>query len=325
MFSFSGWVGRLSLIVSLAAYVAGTVFAAAVAGYGVHRVGVAMVAAFAPRSTTAKREPTVKQVLTVAPVRRQTTAYEGAMAPTSERWSRGSVGIGPGSLPGARLYRVASSAQFGSSSRNTSRRRSFFDWEDDEDERPEVGNTFRTICVRLCDGFYFPISFSVTPERFDRDRHVCERSCGADARLFVYRNPGGTIENMADLQGRPYRQLRTAFLYRSAYVPSCKCQPHPWEAESRDRHRIYELAAAKKKGNRRAAKELEVLEAKMRQAARNARAAAGPPETVGARADGQFPTSAGNGLPKRRSEREARRATRSPDADWQRRILRPDG
>lgn len=321
MFSLSGWAERLSLAVSLAAYVVGTAFAAAVTGYGVHRVGIAMVDAFAPRPATIERKSPLGQRPAAPPVRRQTMAYEGALMPTSERWSRGSMGASPTPFTGARLHRVASGAQFGSSSRSTWRRRSFFDWDDDEDERPEAGSAFRTVCVRLCDGFYFPISFSATPERFDRDRQICERSCGAEARLFVYPNPGGVIEDMTDLQGRPYRHLRTAFLYRSEYVPSCKCQPHPWEAESRDRHRTYELAAKKRKGNRQAAKELEALEAKLRQAARNARTAARP-----VAGDGEQLQRLGvDGSPRRRPEREARRATRSPDADWRRRILRPDG
>ena len=33
--------------------------------------------------------------------------------------------------------------------------------------------TYRTICVRLCDGYYFPVSFSTLPNHFQRDaQHV---------------------------------------------------------------------------------------------------------------------------------------------------------
>jgi len=62
--------------------------------------------------------------------------------------------------------------------------------------------------------------------------------------LFVYRNPGGDIQDMKDLEGRPYDKLDTAFLYRTQYLSDCKCQPDPWEAEAVDRHRKYALAAA---------------------------------------------------------------------------------
>jgi hypothetical protein len=120
--------------------------------------------------------------------------------------------------------------------------------------------TYRTLCVRLCDGYYFPISFSAPRSRFAQDARVCDSRCGAGARLYVYRNPGAEIEDMADLGGQAYRSLPTAFLYRTQYVPSCKCQPHPWEAEARDRHQAYALASAARAGKKGAAKKLKALQ-----------------------------------------------------------------
>jgi hypothetical protein len=177
------------------------------------------------------------------------------------------LGRWPGSRP-------AGGPQFGSSSRTPMRTRSLFDrlFDPDDDSRG-WGGTYRTLCVRLCDGYYFPVSFAVTPERFGRDADVCRSSCGAQGRLFIYRNPGGIIEDMEDLSGRPYRQLRTAFLYRTQYVADCRCQPHPWETAAQDRHRAYALAAARRRGDGQAARELEELQ--RRQAANAATAAAG--------------------------------------------------
>lgn len=123
--------------------------------------------------------------------------------------------------------------------------------------------TYRTMCVRLCDGYYFPISFSVTRQNFVRDARACDSRCSGQARLFVYRNPGGELDAMEDLQGRPYRQLPTAFLYRATHVPSCKCQPDPWEEAAQDRHRVYALADASRKGDAHAAKQLHALQAKL--------------------------------------------------------------
>src|SRR4029079_14827478 len=37
--------------------------------------------------------------------------------------------------------------------------------------------TFRTVCVRTCDGYYFPISYTATPERFAQDEQTCQRMC----------------------------------------------------------------------------------------------------------------------------------------------------
>jgi hypothetical protein len=123
-------------------------------------------------------------------------------------------------------------------------------------DRPKIADgAFRTLCVRLCDGFYFPISYSTGSERLSGDASQCERQCPDRSRLFVYRNPGEEIEDMRDLKGLPYRSLPTAFLYRSKYVADCTCRGNPWEEAERERHRAYALGAqrklARKSGDKR--------------------------------------------------------------------------
>ena len=89
---------------------------------------------------------------------------------------------------------------------------------------PEVA-TYRTVCVRSCDGFFFPVSFSTTESNFVRDDGVCQSSCpGTQVELFVYKNPGQTPEEMVSLTGRPYQSLQTAFLFQKQYVKNCSCQ-----------------------------------------------------------------------------------------------------
>ena len=145
--------------------------------------------------------------------------------------------------------------------------------EDNEDRPSESRGTYRTLCVRLCDGFYWPISYATTLEHFDRDRRKCESGCGSPVRLYLHRNPGGEIEDMEDLSGRPYSRLKTAFLYRTEYNESCKCKSDPWEQEATDRHRAYALEAAKRRGDKTAAKELDALNAAREAARRQAEAA----------------------------------------------------
>jgi hypothetical protein len=105
--------------------------------------------------------------------------------------------------------------------------------------------TYRTVCVRLCDGFFFPISFATTPDRFGADENACRSRCGSPARLYVYPNPGGEPEQMADLGGQPYLALKSAFLFRTEYVEACTCKPHPWGQEALARHRLYAEQARK--------------------------------------------------------------------------------
>jgi hypothetical protein len=106
------------------------------------------------------------------------------------------------------------------------------------DDRRE-GGTYRTLCVRLCDGFYFPISYSTQRGRFAGDAKQCEQSCPAGSRLFVHRNPGQDVDEMVDLDGRPYRSLPTAFLHRAQYIADCTCHGNPWDAAAVARHHAY--------------------------------------------------------------------------------------
>jgi uncharacterized protein DUF2865 len=90
---------------------------------------------------------------------------------------------------------------------------------------PTAGATYRTLCVRLCDGFYFPISYAVPASGLGRDAEQCRASCGPEARLFYHPSPGGSAENMVDLSGRAYSALPTAFTYRKTLVAGCSCRP----------------------------------------------------------------------------------------------------
>lgn len=96
---------------------------------------------------------------------------------------------------------------------------------------------YRTLCVRQCDGYYWPISFATSPASFKRDNETCERSCSSAAKLYVHRNPGEEPKDMVDLKGRPYRSTRAGFRYRVTYDTACQCRPHPWEPEALAQHR----------------------------------------------------------------------------------------
>ncbi len=89
----------------------------------------------------------------------------------------------------------------------------------------QMGGTFRTICVRTCDGFYFPISFETTPDRFRDDEATCQRMCpAAEVQLYTYHNPGEDVPQAVSLNGRLYTELPTAFSYRKALNPACSCR-----------------------------------------------------------------------------------------------------
>jgi hypothetical protein len=91
--------------------------------------------------------------------------------------------------------------------------------------------SYRTMCVRLCDGYYFPISFSTLESRFKEDEVKCKEQCAAPAELFYYRNPGEEVEQMVSLNGQRYSELSTAFLNRKRYIKGCSCKPQEYSAK----------------------------------------------------------------------------------------------
>jgi len=113
-----------------------------------------------------------------------------------------------------------------------------------EKHRAQRSTTYRTWCVRLCDGYYWPVSYSTTRDRFSRDAHKCELGCPRKSRLFVHRT-SDDVDDMTDLKGDAYRDLKNAFRHRKEYVADCTCRGHPWDAEAIARYRAYYAEAVK--------------------------------------------------------------------------------
>lgn len=89
---------------------------------------------------------------------------------------------------------------------------------------PQSG-TYRTVCVRTCDGGYFPISFATVPGRFPDDEKACKALCPAtEANLYAYRNPGEDINQAVSISGQPYTSSPNAFRFRQEFNPSCACK-----------------------------------------------------------------------------------------------------
>jgi hypothetical protein len=55
----------------------------------------------------------------------------------------------------------------------------------------------------------------------------------------VHRNPGEDVDDMVDLEGRRIRNLPTAFLHQTQYVPDCTCRGNPWVEAALARHSAY--------------------------------------------------------------------------------------
>ena len=134
----------------------------------------------------------------------------------------------------AELARNKCGQQYEAAARQRSSDQSFGLWNDAESVAPGAGipgmenmppgSTFRTICVRMCDGYYFPISFATTRETFDHDAQTCQSQCASPAKLYYYQNPGAEVQQAVALDGTAYTELRNAFRYRKELVTGCSCK-----------------------------------------------------------------------------------------------------
>ncbi len=96
---------------------------------------------------------------------------------------------------------------------------------------------YRTLGVRLCDGFYYPLSEASQPQGFLADEQRCQSSCSSPRKLFYSLNPDDDSEQMVALTGERYAELPNAFRYRTEYVDACACKTKPWSAEAKAEYR----------------------------------------------------------------------------------------
>lgn len=106
------------------------------------------------------------------------------------------------------------------------------------------GKAFRTMCVRLCDGYAFPVSVATTREGVKRDARACAAGCSAQARLFIGDARTSGMNGLVDTDGRPYSRLPNAFRYQTTHDAACSCRAHPWEQEAQARHRSFAMLAS---------------------------------------------------------------------------------
>ncbi|RWM83514.1 MAG: DUF2865 domain-containing protein [Mesorhizobium sp.] len=81
---------------------------------------------------------------------------------------------------------------------------------------PRLGGEFRTMCVRTCDGYFFPMSNAASLGDFERDQKNCDSSCpGTEMQVFYTRGIGDDSADMtSSVTGRPYSELPAAYLYK---------------------------------------------------------------------------------------------------------------
>jgi len=165
----------------------------------------------------------------------------------------------------AELQDALARAGCGGQARQTARRGGLFDifggggQDEQQEEIPQTpiyrsidpNGRYRSVCVRLCDGFFYPISYSTYAGRLAQEAQQCQSSCAAPAELYVYRNPGQEIEQAISLNGSAYMDLPVALRFRKEYVQGCSCKQaeyNPTEIEAANKRAEAEAASQPGKG-----------------------------------------------------------------------------
>jgi Protein of unknown function (DUF2865) len=136
------------------------------------------------------------------------------------------------------------------------------------------------ICVRTCDGAFFPVSYFGADSRADTLEEVCRSLC-PNAVVALYSFPfGGTVDEAVSSTGEPYSHLPNANKFALSYEPTCSCRaPGQSWAEA--------LAAAEAKYGRHSRDLLVSVEAaeRMSRPVQDPRAKSAPPDPAQPRAE----------------------------------------
>ena len=85
----------------------------------------------------------------------------------------------------------------------------------------------KALCVRQCDGGYFPITddASSSTESLDHLDQLCKAMCpGTEASLYTT-SSSGSIDTAVTPDGTPYTALPAAFKFQKSYDAACSCKP----------------------------------------------------------------------------------------------------
>jgi hypothetical protein len=106
----------------------------------------------------------------------------------------------------------------------------------DGQQLQELGRSYRTTCVRTCDGYFFPMSYAASLADFERDQKNCDARCpGTEMQVFFHeadpnrvRAPGAddSATMISTVTGKRYSELQSAYLYKSIDAPrpkGCDC------------------------------------------------------------------------------------------------------
>ncbi len=95
------------------------------------------------------------------------------------------------------------------------------------DPRPDEGERAGSsaICVRSCDGGYFPLTVKARAGKLTDLQELCTALCpNVEAKLYTL-PAGGNVADAVNPAGEAYSRHPNAFLFRKKYDAACACKP----------------------------------------------------------------------------------------------------
>jgi len=91
----------------------------------------------------------------------------------------------------------------------------------EEAPRPRATIVGKPVCVRLCDGYFFPLQARGAALQDEGD-DLCRSLCpGAETKIYFTQ---GDIEQARSAEGQPYSELENALRYRRRFDAACSCR-----------------------------------------------------------------------------------------------------
>ncbi len=92
----------------------------------------------------------------------------------------------------------------------------------DDDNNQSLGGR-RLVCVRTCDGSFFPLSNA--PGGRQNADEMCQALCpGTETLAFATSGGDNAMNRAVSLSGKPYTSIANAFKYKKAFDGSCACK-----------------------------------------------------------------------------------------------------
>lgn len=107
-----------------------------------------------------------------------------------------------------------------------------------DDDRPSGGSM--AICVRTCDGGYFPVSYSARRSNLEQLDSLCKALCpNADAALYT-KSPWKNVGDAVSIDGQSYGDHPNALKFQKTYDAACGCKPRDknWADSLEDAERM---------------------------------------------------------------------------------------